>query len=165
MEEKESLFDYTDRVLMERYDRLSKQLESAAGKEKEDIEERLDDLTKFMLQNEQVSANMWSKQEEQRINEEQNKRMAEIEEKKIQDHLDVEAVRNQANLELEREKQKITWQKVAFEFSKLLLPIAVTSYLNRKTYLEAQRNMFAFEKDATIVSKAGREFHLPRIFK
>lgn len=67
--------------------------------------------------------------------------------------------RNEAQLELEKEKKNVSKKQVLFEFGKILL----TAGLSFKTYDFFQKRVLKFEETGRVCSTAGRELHLPRL--
>lgn len=80
---------------------------------------------------------------------------------KLDEHSRIEKERNEASLELEKQKQKLSWQRVAFELSKVIIPIVGSGIL----YFKASRDMYQFEENGRITSTPGRQMRLPNIFK
>lgn len=85
----------------------------------------------------------------------------ELEKMKLDSHEKVETIRREAELALEREKQKISWKRIGLEFGKVLLPL----FLTIAHYNHAQKKIFDFEEHGRITSTPGRQLGLPRIFK
>lgn len=73
----------------------------------------------------------------------------------------IEKERNEAMAEIERDKQKITWERVGLEMSKVIIPLLIQVI----AFSELQKRMFIFEKTDSIHSFGGREMHLPRFWK
>jgi hypothetical protein len=71
----------------------------------------------------------------------------------------IERDKNDSAVQLEAERQKITWQKVALEFGKILIP----SVLSIAAYDMFQRRVLNFEENGKITSTAGRDLHLPNL--
>lgn len=74
---------------------------------------------------------------------------------------EIEKAKNEAMAEIERNKQKLTWGRVTFETAKVVLPILV-SFAGYNVF---QKRILKFEETGRISSTAGRELHLPRVFK
>lgn len=118
------------------------------------------DILEKMQAFDRSESEYYAKQEERRITEEHNRRMLELEERKMEQHEMIEESRNEAGIRLEQEKQKITWKRVAFELGKLVIPLGISIV----HYNMAQKKVFDFEEHGRITSTAGRELHLPKIF-
>lgn len=73
----------------------------------------------------------------------------------------IEEERNIAANEVERDKQKLTWGRVAFEMTKVVVPLAIQIV----AFSGLQKRMFKFEETGRISSTGGREMHLPRFWK
>lgn len=73
----------------------------------------------------------------------------------------IEEERNKAQNQTEREKQKLTWGRAAFEMAKVVVPM-VGSLIGYNIF---QKRVLKFEETGRITSTAGRELHLPRFTK
>lgn len=73
----------------------------------------------------------------------------------------IEEERNKAQNETERDKQKLTWGRVGLEMAKVIAPLVV-SFAGYNVF---QKRILKFEETGRISSTAGRELHLPRVFK
>lgn len=62
---------------------------------------------------------------------------------------------------LEKEKQKITWQRVGFEMSKIILPLLIT--VGVRTI--ERHEMYDFEEHGRLTSTAGRQFRFMDLFR
>lgn len=78
-----------------------------------------------------------------------------------QERREADKVKNQQLLELEKQKSKLSWDRVTFEMAKIGVPLIGSGIL----YLIAQRNVFQFEETGRIVTTGGRELHLPNIWR
>lgn len=74
---------------------------------------------------------------------------------------EIERIKNEKLYELEKEKSKLGWSRVAFEMTKVLLPTVVSI----AAYEHFQRRILEFEENGRINSTAGRELHLPKFWK
>lgn len=159
----ERVVDKLEEALMEKYDRLVERLEdpslSKGEYDYDRTEKELSDLIKEMQTFYKTDCEYWAKQEERRIEEEHNKEMLALEEKKLAEHNRVEQERNETNIQLEKEKQKLTWQRVAFEFGKVILSAGISAVV----FFKAQEKVLKFEETGRITSTAGRELHLPKL--
>ena len=132
----------------------------AAYAKKLDILEKMNNFQK-------IQNDYWSKDDDRKVQEKQNERMLEMEEKKLEleekklkQHEDIERSRRNAELALEQEKQEITWKRVGFEMSKIVIPLAITAIIRKKERGE----MFDFETHGRITSSVGRQFRLTDLF-
>lgn len=73
----------------------------------------------------------------------------------------IEDDRNKAMVEIERDKQKLTWGRVGLELGKVIAPILV-SFVGYNVF---QKRILKFEETGRISSTAGRELHLPKFMK
>lgn len=73
----------------------------------------------------------------------------------------IEEKRNDETAQIEKDKQKLTWQRVAFEIGKIMLP-AIGGYI---AYDKFQKRVMKYEETGKICSTPGRELHLPRFMK
>lgn len=103
---------------------------------------------------------LWTKQEERELTKLHNEKLYWLEIEKEADKRSIEEQRNKANLMLEKEKQKVTLKRAAFEIGKLVIPLAISII----HYNYAQRRVFDFEEHGRITSTAGRDLRLPKIF-
>ena len=69
--------------------------------------------------------------------------------------------KNQSLAEIEMAKTKFDWKKASLELVKIIGPSLISVY----AYNLFQKRVLHFEEFGRIVSTAGRELHLPRIFK
>lgn len=96
-------------------------------------------LVELLVTADKDNADYYDKQERRRIEEEKNK----------------------AANEVERDKQKLTWGRVGFEMTKVIVPLAIQIF----AFGSLQKRMFKFEETGRISSTGGREMHLPRFWK
>lgn len=73
----------------------------------------------------------------------------------------IEEERNKAQNETERDKQKLTWDRVGLEMAKVIVPLLV-SFAGYNVF---QKRVLKFEETGRISSTAGRELHLPKFMK
>lgn len=73
----------------------------------------------------------------------------------------IEEERNKAADATERDKQKVTWQRVGLEMAKVVVPMG----LSIVAYFAAQTRILKFEETGRLTSSAGRELHLPKFMK
>lgn len=73
----------------------------------------------------------------------------------------IEEERNKAQNETERDKQKLTWDRVGLEMAKVIVPLIVSL----AGYNVFQKRVLKFEETGRISSTAGRELHLPKFMK
>lgn len=148
--------------LVDECDRLTKLIEEeefnsegwkAAYSRKLDILEKMNSFNK-------VETEYYTKQEERRVEEEHNKQMLELEEKKLEQHKELDQRRIAYDLIVEKEKQKITWQRIAFEMAKILLPLGISAAVRHKE----RRDMYDFEEHGRITSTVGRQYRLMDLF-
>lgn len=132
----------------------------AAYGKKLEILGKMNDLNK-------TESDYYSKQEDRNAQKEHNEavlqmeeRKLEMEEKKLEQHERIEQSRRDAEISLEQEKQKISWKRVGFEMSKVLVPLAIT-IIARKA---ERKEMFDFETHGRITSTVGRQFKLQDLF-
>jgi chemotaxis protein histidine kinase CheA len=146
-------------ALLEKYNRTKTILETSDDDEEYNAAENdMNDIIRELQALNKVEEEYYAKQEERRIEEEHNKEVLEMEKMKLEEHTKVEEKRNEAALNLEHEKQKLTWQKVAFEAGRILLP----TILSAAVYFKAQRKVLEFEETGRINSTPGRELRLPK---
>lgn len=74
---------------------------------------------------------------------------------------EIERIKNEKLYELEKEKSKLGWSRVAFEMAKVMLPTIVSI----AAYEHFQKRILEFEENGRINSTAGRELHLPKFWK
>ncbi len=109
------------------------------GDESKKITENLTKLTELLITSDKDNYDYYDKQERRRIEEE----------------------RNEAANETERNKQKLTWSRVAFEMAKVVVPVGISMI----GYNIFQKRVLKFEETGRISSTAGRELHLPKFTK
>jgi hypothetical protein len=102
-----------------------------------------------------------AKEEERKITKEHNSKMRKLERIKLEQQKEIERLRNETSMKLEREKQKVTWQRVAFEMAKILIPLGISVAL----YRESRERMFDFEEHGRVTSTVGRWLSYPKINK
>lgn len=73
----------------------------------------------------------------------------------------IEDTKNNAVNEIERDKQKVTWSRVAFEMTKVIVPLVIQVV----AFGALQKRMFKFEETGRITSDGGRQMHLPKFWK
>lgn len=73
----------------------------------------------------------------------------------------IEEERNKVMASIEQKKQELTWGRVLFETAKLVIPLGV-SFVGYNVF---QKRLLKFEETGRVVSTAGRELHLPRFMK
>lgn len=105
--------------------------------EREALDEEISMITTRLSDYQRQQLEYWDKEERRRIEEKKNDEMAKI----------------------ERNKQKIGWERWAFEFLKLGVTIGTGMY----SFFKGQNNMLKFEEHGRITTTAGRELHLPKI--
>lgn len=66
--------------------------------------------------------------------------------------------KNEMLYELEQEKNRLRWDRVSFELSKILVPALISVF----SYKYFQGRVLDFEENGRITSTAGRELHLPK---
>lgn len=149
-------------VLIEECDRLTEITDSedvgseaweAAYRRKLDILEKMNAFNK-------VETEYFIKAEDRRVEEERNRKMLELEERKLAQHLEIERSRREGEIALEKEKQKLNWKRVSFEMAKILVPLGVTILVRRKE----REEIFDFETHGRITSTVGRQFRLHDLF-
>ena len=96
-------------------------------------------LVELLINTDRDNAEYYDKQERRRIEEE----------------------RNEAMNETERDKQKLTWDRVALEMAKVVVPLVV-SFAGYNVF---QKRILKFEETGRLTSTASRELHLPKCFK
>lgn len=105
--------------------------------ERKAVDSEISMLTNCLLDNNRQNLDYYDKEERRRIEEKKNDEMAKI----------------------EKNKQKIGWERWAFEFLKLGITIGTGMY----SFFKGQRNVLNFEEHGRITTTAGRELHLPKI--
>lgn len=78
-----------------------------------------------------------------------------------EDRRAVEREKTEANVEMEKEKGKMDPVRVALEICKIVIPVVVPLF----AYDVFQKRLMTYEETGRVTSTAGRELHLPRIFK
>lgn len=96
-------------------------------------------LVELLIATDKDNADYYDKQERRRIEEDRNKAMNET----------------------ERDKQKLTWDRVGLEMAKVVVPLVV-SFAGYNVF---QKRVMKFEETGRISSTAGRELHLPKFMK
>lgn len=77
-----------------------------------------------------------------------------------QERREIDRERNQSTVELERQKQDLTWKRFGIEVAKIIIPVTVPLI----AYSIYQKRLLKFEETGRVCSTAGRELHLPKIF-
>lgn len=77
-----------------------------------------------------------------------------------QERREIDKERNQSTVELERQKQDLTWKRFGIEVAKIIIPVTVPLI----AYSVYQKRLLKFEETGRVCSTAGRELHLPKIF-
>lgn len=162
-ENKVYVVDKLEEALLEKYERLKFILDSEpdASDEYKNAEREVNILIDKMQAFHKTNCEYFAKEEERDIEKRKNEDMAELEDQKLKAHSETERERNEMTLKLEQEKQKLTWKRIAFEFGKIVVPIIGGAIV----YSKAQNKVLKFEETGRITSTAGRELHLPKIFK
>lgn len=96
-------------------------------------------LVELLITADKVNAEYYDKQERRRIEEERNK----------------------AQNETERDKQKLTWDRIGLEMAKVVVPLGM-SFAGYNVF---QKRVLKFEETGRISSTPGRELHLPKFMK
>lgn len=78
-----------------------------------------------------------------------------------QERREIEKQKNEAQITVERDKQKLTWNRIGFEMAKVVVPTLMSIF----AYDIFQKRILKFEETGRITSTAGRELHLPRFLK
>lgn len=78
-----------------------------------------------------------------------------------QERREIERQKNEAQIAVERDKQKLTWSRIGFEMAKVVVPTLVSIF----AYDVFQKRIMKFEETGRICTTAGRELHLPRFMK
>lgn len=162
MNEEVNSYDFLKEALIEKYNRLNQIVNdpNVKAEERQKAEVGIVDVIKELQKYNDSMDEYTAKAEERRITEEQNKRMEQLERDKLAEHTKVEEMRNQASLELEKQKQKLNWKRVAFELGKIAVPILLSGAM----YFKAEKDILHFEESGSIRSKPGRELRLPKFW-
>lgn len=96
-------------------------------------------LVELLINTDRDNAEYYDKQERRRIEEERNKAMNET----------------------ERDKQKLTWDRIGLEMAKVVVPMVV-SFAGYNVF---QKRILKFEETGRLTSTASRELHLPKFLK
>lgn len=120
---------------------------------------KLDILEKMSAFN-KVETEYCIKQEDRNLEREHNQKMLEMEEKKLDQHWEIECSRREAEMALEQEKQKISWKRIGFEMAKIIVPLGLTILVRGKE----REEIFDFEEHGRITSTVGRQFRLQDLF-
>lgn len=157
------VMDNLQEGLNAKFERLNERLSNleAGSKEYLEAEKAMEKLLDQMQAFYRTSNEFWAKEEERRIQENHNEQMAEIEDRKVKDHFDIEMERAQTQLQVEKEKQKLSWKKVVFEMSKVVVPAAISAVV----FFKGQERMIKFEETGRFTSSVSRESHLPNPLK
>lgn len=148
-------------VLTSECDRLIEIVDSADPKSDEwkSAYAKLQEMIQQMNAFNKVETEYYTKCEERRIQEEHNKVMEELERQKMAQHVEIETLRRDTDLALERLKQ-IDWKRVSFEMAKVLIPLLITIAVRT---IE-RREMYDFEEHGRLTSTAGRQFRIMDLF-
>lgn len=73
----------------------------------------------------------------------------------------IEEDKNRTNAELESKKSELTWKRVLFELTKVLLPTG----LSIAAYEVFQKRLLKFEETGRLTSNASKGLNLPRFWK
>lgn len=115
---------------------LTKTVKLGTG-EREALDNEISKISSCLLDYNRQQLEYYDKEERRRIEEKKNDEMTKV----------------------ERNKQKIGWERWAFEFLKLGITIGTGMY----SFFKGQSNMLNFEEHGRITTTAGRELHLPKI--
>lgn len=131
----------TYELLEEAVQNQLKQIENVdtSTKEGKEVLQLAMNLAQLLITTDKDNADYYDKEEKRRIEEERNKAMESV----------------------ERDKQKLTWQRVCFEMAKVVVPLAIQIV----AFGNLQGRMFKFEETGRVTSTGGREMHLPKFWK
>lgn len=149
-------------ALLSKYERLSNIIfEDPESDEAKTAGKEMNALLKDMQVFVEKENDFAVKQQQVEFSKYHEEQMFKLEEDKLVEHRVNEDRRNETSLQVEAEKQKLNWWKVALEMGKVIVPAVISGFV----YFRAQRNVLEFEENGRITSTAGRGLGLPKIFK